>query len=206
MPLALYGHRVAVMLPNVIIECRKCATPRLRFTDTGKKNKCKPCRAASMKRWSDTHREEKRAKDRAWRKANPEKVQAYWNAWEAANAERYAAKRAAWIAAHPDRGKYDPSYYRATKDLWLHRQAARRARKRQAEGSHTLAEWKEVQGRQRGRCFDCGREAKLTRGHLVPLIRGGSDYIANIVAQCRPCNARQGTKIHPSVNAMATAC
>ena len=40
------------MLKQGMIECRKCGTLRLRYTEDGKQNKCKPCRAKSMREWA----------------------------------------------------------------------------------------------------------------------------------------------------------
>ena len=46
-------------------------------------------------------------------------------------------------------------------------------------------------------CMYCGRELPgylLTRDHLVPLSRGGSDCWSNVVAACRGCNYAKGSR------------
>ena len=46
-------------------------------------------------------------------------------------------------------------------------------------------------------CMYCGREFPghlLTRDHLVPLSRGGSDCWSNVVAACRGCNHAKGSR------------
>lgn len=58
-----------------------------------------------------------------------------------------------------------------------------------------------------GRCFYCDRQVlyrheacggkqhlRLTRDHLIPRSRGGSDGAANIVAACYACNNRRGCR------------
>ena len=52
------------------------------------------------------------------------------------------------------------------------------------------------------RCQFCGRSAadlkpreSLTRDHLVPLSRGGSNDWTNVVTACSPCNTRKGNRL-----------
>jgi 5-methylcytosine-specific restriction endonuclease McrA len=67
--------------------------------------------------------------------------------------------------------------------------------------------------RDRYRCQFCGRAAvelkpreSLTRDHLVPLSRGGTNDWTNVVTACSPCNTRKGNRLpeeigmHPLVH------
>ena len=56
--------------------------------------------------------------------------------------------------------------------------------------------------RDRYRCQYCGRTAaelrpreSLTRDHLIPLSRGGSNDWANVVTACGPCNTRKANHL-----------
>jgi len=56
--------------------------------------------------------------------------------------------------------------------------------------------------RDRYRCQYCGRKLmdlrpreSLTRDHLVPLSRGGSNGWDNVVTACSPCNTRKGNRM-----------
>lgn len=74
----------------------------------------------------------------------------------------------------------------------------RRARLAKAEGSHTTEEWEQLKARCDYRCQDCGKpepEIKLTRDHIVPLARGGSNYISNILPLCGRCNCEKHANI-----------
>jgi len=72
-----------------------------------------------------------------------------------------------------------------------------KARKRNAEGSHTFGEW-ELLKRQYGyTCPACGKmepEIKLTEDHIISLSKGGSDWIENIQPLCVKCNTIKMTK------------
>jgi 5-methylcytosine-specific restriction endonuclease McrA len=46
-------------------------------------------------------------------------------------------------------------------------------------------------------CMYCGngfRDSQLTRDHVIPLSRGGTDTWSNVVAACKTCNARKGNR------------
>jgi len=69
-----------------------------------------------------------------------------------------------------------------------------RARKVNAIGSHTAAEWELLCERYGHICLACGQRLPLTEDHVVPLVRGGTDDISNIQPLCRPCNSRKGSQ------------
>jgi len=53
-------------------------------------------------------------------------------------------------------------------------------------------------GRDRNLCLYCGNtymDAQLTRDHVVPTSRGGADRWDNVVAACRRCNHRKGSRL-----------
>ena len=74
----------------------------------------------------------------------------------------------------------------------------RRCFKKQVEGSYTFGEWELLKKQYGYTCPCCGKsepEIQLTEDHIIPLSRGGSNYLENIQPLCRSCNAKKHTKI-----------
>ena len=69
------------------------------------------------------------------------------------------------------------------------------ARKYNAEGSFTGQEWIDLCSKYNHTCLRCLKKKKLTHDHIVPLSKGGSDYISNIQPLCLSCNCIKHTKI-----------
>lgn len=70
--------------------------------------------------------------------------------------------------------------------------SARRARLRAAAGRFTPSEWLALVDEWSGLCAYCGMARPLTADHRIPLSRGGTNDIGNILPACRPCNASKG--------------
>jgi hypothetical protein len=79
-------------------------------------------------------------------------------------------------------------------------------------GQHTEAQWQEKITEQGNLCFWCGSPvcdpvlaracntvldkcSELVKDHLVPISRGGVDFIWNIVAACAACNQLRGNRM-----------
>lgn len=114
------------------------------------------------------HKEAMLDTQRRWRKDNPDKAKAIW-----------------------DRSWSKP----LAKALHHIRIIKRRALKLNCEGSHTVEEWGARKAQYHFRCAYCHRKAKLTEDHIVPLSKGGSNDIENIVPACKHCNSSKGIKI-----------
>jgi len=146
---------------------------------------------------------------RAYRVANKERIAAY----REANKERIAEQLRSWREANRDHiAEYDRAYREANKEQhrkwwrnWYianpHKVKAnthrRRARKLQAEGTHTAADIQAQYKAQKGKCYYCAAKVGDTYhvDHVIPLSRGGSNSPENLVIACPPCNLSKGDKL-----------
>lgn len=71
------------------------------------------------------------------------------------------------------------------------RTSSHKAKRRANElvGKFTESDWKRLVNYYRGRCAYCGNESVLTVDHVVPLSRGGTNYIGNLLPACQSCNS-----------------
>jgi len=131
--------------------------------------------------WLKRNPEKARDAVRRWRKRNPElrreRNRRYKRAAQLRDPAKINAQKAAYHAAHPE--------YKRAKDH------AYRARLQAAVGRFTARDWRELQERHGNVCAYCGGPGPLEADHRVPLARGGTSYIENILPACRGCNGRK---------------
>ena len=70
----------------------------------------------------------------------------------------------------------------------------RRAREANCEGSFTEQEWAELKEKHNQKCAHCKEKEKLTVDHIIPISRGGTNYIGNIQPLCLVCNSKKWIK------------
>lgn len=145
------------------------------------------------------HQEQERARDREYRARNAERLKearkARWQkekavpvadrprtAWRRANPERM---RQYWAAARTKLKAKNPRYFA---DAAIER----RIQAKPQAGKHTKDEWDEIVASFGGRCAYCGVGGRITKDHLVPLVRGGLNTAVNLVPACAQHNTQKG--------------
>ena len=61
-------------------------------------------------------------------------------------------------------------------------------------GKIVARDWERLQRRYASGCAYCGAQGKMTMDHVVPLSRGGTHTIGNVLPVCGPCNFRKGAR------------
>ena len=98
-----------------------------------------------------------------------------------------------WYKAHPEAFR---EAYRANPERFKHAARLRYARLCGAEGSYTQDEWQAKLQEYNNCCSYCGIELgdSPTIDHDIPLSRGGTNYIDNLVPACKSCNSTKHTR------------
>src|SRR3954467_9748737 len=106
--------------------------------------------------------EAQRKRNEEYRAANVERLKEYSKEYYSENAEMRRANTRKWSAENPEKVKANTQ--------------RRRVRRKNAEGSHTLAEWRALVNTFGGHCLCCKKHVgirALTKDHVIPLTRGG---------------------------------
>lgn len=151
---------------NKYVSAKQCSGCSEWFIGGHKAIRCQPCQLA--------HRMQL---NKGWQRAYYE-----------ANKE---AKLRQQVARQRERRQNDPEY----REKMLTKGHNRRAYLAGCEGSHTTEEWPSLCAANDNECASCHEKRPLTRDHIIPLSRGGTNDINNIQPLCGSCNSSKGAKI-----------
>jgi 5-methylcytosine-specific restriction endonuclease McrA len=127
-------------------------------------------------------------------KRNKDRARDLMRRWRSRNRETDRSNKRDYYARNVERSKEAvAAYRRANPEILRVVRALRRAREIDAAGHYSLAEWLALLDRFDHRCGYCGAQGKLEPDHRIPLARGGSNWISNIIPACRSCNTRKRT-------------
>ena len=150
----------------------------------------------AVRKYQEKNAELLREKRRKAYRANVQREAASHRGWVLKNKNARTFYMRSWRALNFARRKeYDTAYRLNHLAEKAERQNARRARQIGNGGSHTKDQWETLKAAYGFRCGYCQEdEVRLTKDHAIPLARGGSDDISNIIPACLPCNRRKHVK------------
>lgn len=145
---------------------------------------CKACNLANVK---------------AWAKANPEKAKEGYRyqskKWHRNNPLKVSAKHKKWRDSNLDQErKRLTDYAKNNRPVIISIRHARRARLAGAGGRFTAQEWGALKDSYLGRCAYCFDAKAEHIDHVVPVAKGGTNDIGNLVPACAKCNLSKGSK------------
>ena len=175
--------------------CKVCAAVEWReFYEKAKPVLADRQRTPQRKLWRAEHDRrmrgdsEHRAQHNAW---NREYWQRHSTEIAARRRDARPAKRLQDLERHRRWRASDPSKHRANGRRYDYRERAAR----QLAGHHTESEWQATLPQHGHRCAWCAATEGLTRDHIIPLSKGGTDLIGNIQPLCKSCNSRKGATV-----------
>ena len=142
------------------------------------------------------HKERILARTGEYQREHAEQAAEWKKNWNAENPERMAELQSRWLEENrEERREYVNAWAKLHPESAIIREHRRRSRELSATGNYTKQEWNELVSDYGGRCAYCNQESdKLTVDHVVPLSRGGTNDISNILPACRSCNSKKNNK------------
>ena len=163
---------------------------------TGYRSTCKLCRVAKSKTYYDVNFLKISQYTAEHRKKNKERINRVKRDKYALDPTYYLTLNKRWSDKNQEHlKKYHRNYIQNNKEKHQFNNAARRIRLRNVEISDfTQEEWFLLLKDADGKCPLCNTEQKLTMDHVVPISKGGDHTLTNIIAICKSCNCKKGTK------------
>lgn len=119
-----------------------------------------------------------------WRKEHPEHNNKIKNDWRRKNGIL-------------QKGSKEHRYNAAIKNRKDWAKTKRNISLKTVEGWHSKVEWQELKEKFNYTCVCCGKkepDIKLSRDHIIPLSKNGSNDISNIQPLCKSCNSKKYNK------------
>jgi 5-methylcytosine-specific restriction endonuclease McrA len=182
----------------------------------GFRSNCKDCSAKAGAAYYAANKERFAIANKEYYKANKEAVLAQKKQYNLKNAESisiqtmlYRQKNLKAISAqkrqHYIKNKEQilsklKSYYEKNPEKFTAYSRSRKARKKNAEGSHSSADVIVIFEAQKGLCANCqtglfkSGKQKFHVDHIMPLARGGSNWPSNLQCLCPACNLSKNAK------------
>lgn len=166
-------------------QCSKCSQVkpaseyhRDKYAKDGLVQRCKECVKVKSKEWINANRERNRITCKNNYLANP---------------EPYKKRSKNWVQNNADlKRELDKNYQLRNPEVFRLSKQRRKARKlKNGIFDITNKEWTNIYS---SNCIYCGSLKNIQADHVVPLARGGTHSLGNLVPACKTCNLSKGAR------------
>ena len=181
-------------------QCSKCgeSKPLSEYykrsdTKSGYHAQCKKCVINKVSETYFANPEPAKQRSKDWRKNNPEWNKANNKSWRENNKEYVAQKNAEWRTNNLEQHRNNSKQW--AKENPEKRKANNYKRRSciSENGKFEITK-KEIVTIYKSECVYCGSNQKITLDHVIPIKRGGTHSLGNLVPACQSCNSSKGTK------------
>ena len=175
---------------------------------SGYRDKCKKCVKKDSAFYYDTNKELRLAQVKANAILNAEKRRAYQKQYVLKNRQKLResavkrrlnnlaatrAKSREYRKANLEKVRInEANYYARNKEKVIYKQHKRRSLKK-GNASYLITA-KDLRRLKNSPCFACGSKTNLTMDHIIPIAKGGSHGIGNLMTLCRGCNGQKSAR------------
>lgn len=165
---------------------------------------------ANSRKWTERNRQKTRDCAKAYYHAHKKQINKRRRAERKANPEKFRArdrKRKRRYNPESRKNHYEKNKKRLTREVMAYRRShpeiqrtanSRRRARLLSGGRHTTAQWLEKLSKIGMKCVYCHKKLTfktLTKDHVIPLSKGGTDDIENVVPSCLRCNQTKSAKL-----------
>ena len=118
----------------------------------------------------------------------------YRSNWSNKNRDQISISGKSYRDKNPTKRKQSQSKWNKKNSIKLANYQNQRRTKIKNNGIFQITD-KEFNKLYQSNCFYCGIKSKIEIDHVVPINKGGTHSIGNLVAACRSCNASKGSKL-----------
>lgn len=179
---------------------KKCKHGHLaeRYTNGGH---CSECKKGHVAQWVENNKERSLEISREWKKRNWTTLYEKQKIYTANNKDKKLAQAKRYREKYPEKVSETKKLCKSkNKEHYSTLNRNYKARKKNSEGKHTVKDIRELFVSQNGICNGCGVTLETTGknkyhvDHIIPLIKGGSNYPSNLQLLCPSCNTSKCDK------------
>ena len=160
---------------------------------SGYQSSCKKCEIERTQKWIKENQESVKEKEKTRYYANKDFFNKQSRIYHSQNRETINQRRRQKHIENIEHEKQINKLWKKNNPELVRNQSAKRRANKKNNGKYKVTK-KELTKLYSSNCFYCGKNKSIEIDHVIPLSRGGTHSIGNLVSACRNCNARKNNK------------